>query len=106
MGLPHINDPAYAEIKRHIIYLDLLNVTLTSGRDGGVNWEMATGADRVSTKCVHFAWKMLEDARTSFRQIAIGEEPSENLQLILDTAVEVKAPPWRLRKPLLTGTDC
>ncbi|KAL2163035.1 hypothetical protein VTH06DRAFT_6871 [Thermothelomyces fergusii] len=81
--------PAYAEVKTDIIYLGVLNAILTKGKDGGIDWEMAAGADGNSDQSALYALDLLEDAQTRFSKVASEDEPSRKLQKVLETAIEV-----------------
>lgn len=69
-------DPAYAEVKRNMVYFELIN--------GVVN-----GGDMRSPESLSFAKKMLSEAKDSFQYLATREEPSQRLLSALDNAINV-----------------
>ena len=62
------DNPAYAHVVQDIVYLDALNVILTSGTDGGVDWQKAkSGAS--------FVQSTLADAKEFFATMAFRKPP-------------------------------
>ncbi|EAW24615.1 uncharacterized protein NFIA_041930 [Aspergillus fischeri NRRL 181] len=83
------DDPAYVQVKPAMVYLTVLNALLTSGTDGGVNWESAIDSPNKPDKTASFTSKMLEDTLERFEQSATEDPPSQKLLGVLQTATEV-----------------
>jgi hypothetical protein len=84
----HSTDPAYATIKTAILHFSLINAVV-NGKDGGIDWEMASGADGASDKSIFVALELLKDAQASFAKVATSEEPSETLKSSMAAAIKV-----------------
>ncbi|GFF59266.1 hypothetical protein IFM51744_09854 [Aspergillus udagawae] len=83
------DDPAYVQVKPAMVYLTLLNALLTSGKDGGVNWDSAVDSPDKPDKTASFTSKMLKDTLERFEQSATEDPPSQKLLGVLQTATEV-----------------
>jgi hypothetical protein len=84
------DDPAYVQVKPAMVYLTVLNALLTSGKDGGVNWESAVDSPDKPDKTASFTSKMLKDTLERFEQSATEDPPSQKLLGVLQTATEVR----------------
>ncbi|KAI8670659.1 hypothetical protein NCS57_00538300 [Fusarium keratoplasticum] len=69
-------DPAYAEVKRNIVYFELINAVVNGG-------------DMRSPESLSFAKQMLSEAKNSFQYPATREEPSQQLLSALDNAINI-----------------
>lgn len=69
-------DPAYAAVKRNIVYFELINAVVNGG-------------DMQSPESLSFAKQMLSEAKNSFQYLATREEPSQQLLSALDNAINV-----------------
>ncbi|ETS76506.1 hypothetical protein PFICI_11893 [Pestalotiopsis fici W106-1] len=76
-------DPAYSVVQKEMPYLNVLHKLLTSGNNGGVNWDEATlSAD--------YVLQMLQDAAHNFNDVSSSDgQPSKNLKSILATTSEI-----------------
>lgn len=84
------DDPAYVQVKPAMVYLTVLNALLTSGKDGGVNWESAVDSPDKPDKTASFTSKMLKYTLERFEESATENPPSQKLLEVLQTATEVK----------------
>lgn len=71
-------DPAYAEVKKNMVYFELINTVVNGG-------------DMKSSESLSFAQQMLSEAKNSFQYIATREEPSQQLLSALDNAIIVSS---------------
>jgi hypothetical protein len=69
-------DPAYAEVKRNMVYFELINAVVNGG-------------DMRSSESLSFAKHMLSEAKNSFQYLATRDEPSQQLLSALDNAINV-----------------
>ncbi|UPK90045.1 hypothetical protein LCI18_000980 [Fusarium solani-melongenae] len=69
-------DPAYAEVKRNMVYFELINAVVNGG-------------DMRPSESLSFAKQMLSEAKNSFQYLATHEEPSQQLLLALDNAINL-----------------
>ncbi|KAH1562623.1 hypothetical protein KXX17_004495 [Aspergillus fumigatus] len=83
------DDPAYVQVKPAMVYLTVLNALLTSGKDGGVNWESAVDSPDKPDKTASFTSKMLKYTLERFEESATENPPSQKLLEVLQTATEV-----------------
>ncbi|KAH2534612.1 hypothetical protein KXW97_007790 [Aspergillus fumigatus] len=83
------DDPAYVQVKPAMVYLTVLNALLTSGKDGGVNWESAVDSPDKPDKTASFTSKMLKDTLERFEESATENPHSQKLLEVLQTATEV-----------------
>ncbi|KAH1912106.1 hypothetical protein KXW14_004294 [Aspergillus fumigatus] len=83
------DDPAYVQVKQAMVYLTVLNALLTSGKDGGVNWESAVDSPDKPDKTASFTSKMLKYTLERFEESATENPPSQKLLEVLQTATEV-----------------
>ncbi|KAH1628851.1 hypothetical protein KXX39_004197 [Aspergillus fumigatus] len=83
------DDPAYVQVKPAMVYLTVLNALLTSGKDGGVNWESAVDSPDKPDKTASFTSKILKDTLERFEESATENPHSQKLLEVLQTATEV-----------------
>ncbi|KAH1491546.1 hypothetical protein KXV92_009499 [Aspergillus fumigatus] len=76
-------------VKPAMVYLTVLNALLTSGKDGGVNWESAVDSPDKPDKTASFTSKMLKDTLERFEESATENPHSQKLLEVLQTATEV-----------------
>ncbi|GIK00972.1 hypothetical protein Aspvir_005002 [Aspergillus viridinutans] len=83
------DDPAYVQVKPAMVYLTVLNALLTSGKDGGVNWDSAVDSPDKPDKTASFTYQMLKDTLDRFEQSVTENPPSQKFLGVLQTATEV-----------------
>ncbi|KAF9769556.1 hypothetical protein IL306_013020 [Fusarium sp. DS 682] len=76
-----VEDPAYSQVVRDLIYWELLS-TAFIGTNDGIDWEKAGQA-------MAFAAKMLAHSQKTFASLATGAEPSQQYRSALDTACKI-----------------
>ena len=87
-------DPAYSTVQKDMPYLNIPHILLTSGKNGGVNWDEASGssAEGSASKSADYVHQMLQDADDTFTGLASADgQPSKDLKSILTTCVEISA---------------
>lgn len=95
-------DPAYGEVIRLDHILSVLQA-IVSGKntEGNIDWEQArsggTGTDSKKNS-IGYIKMMLEDAKTSFSEVATASDPSKTLSSIINVSLEVQ---FRLEPPIL-----
>ncbi|KEF58341.1 uncharacterized protein A1O9_06267 [Exophiala aquamarina CBS 119918] len=88
--VPHITDPAYSQINTYMLYLNILNDLLSSGKDKGVNWDKARGSEKTDPKTTaKFLVSMFSDAKQSFAGLATKAQASTDYRDVIETALEV-----------------
>ena len=87
-------DPAYSEVQKDMPYLNILHVLLTSGKNGGINWDEASGSSTAgaASRSADYIHQMLQDADNAFAGLASPDgQPSKDLKSIMTTCVEISA---------------
>ena len=79
------NDPAYVQVVKDIVYLHALNVILTSGGGGGVDWEKAKSG-------IYAVNGMLGNSKVWFDAVASKELPSQTYTAVLASTIAVSNP--------------
>ena len=84
-------DPAYSSIQKDMPYINTLHILLTTGTDGGVNWDEASGSSQegAASQSAEYIHQMLQDAVFSFESLATTEQPSTDLREILNNCVNI-----------------
>lgn len=85
-------DPAYSQVIKDLMYLNTLNVILTSGPEGDIDWEKARGgsSDPDKTSSVSFVQTLLSDAKESFATMATAKAPSKTYMSVLSVSEKVR----------------
>jgi hypothetical protein len=86
---PYSTDPAYSFVQKDMIHLYHLNAILTTGKDGGVDWDGIVGGTATPTESIDFVSKMLQDAAFTFASLATADPPSKELANVLDAASKI-----------------
>ncbi|KEF59164.1 uncharacterized protein A1O9_04008 [Exophiala aquamarina CBS 119918] len=88
-GTPFMTDPAYSQVNKDITFFEMLQVLLTSGKEGGVNWEKAKGDVNNARSSAGFLKSMLNHSKESFSKLATTSETSSTYHGILNDMAKV-----------------
>ena len=93
------HDPAYAKVGEDMTYLTSLQIIMSGGVGGGVDWPSVRGIDcgtdadareKKAKSSIGFVLGMLRQSRLDFQKLATEQEPSKKYITILETAVKVR----------------
>ncbi|KAH0524105.1 hypothetical protein TsFJ059_009015 [Trichoderma semiorbis] len=86
---PRVGDPANHYISKSIPYFEQLDVILTKGKDGGVNWEDASGQDGRADQSSYLVKSLLQSEFDDFRKVATRLDPSQTLLNAFAVALKI-----------------